>query len=120
MIKIKAARQDGSLEFSDAYTNASIVNYRYQLEERIVEAIEQGEFEKVCLAMKELQKGAANLRFISDSFRDQLAGAAVNEHDHILWMVSNQSTKSVGFVTENIMLCRVRQNGFSKFIAVKQ
>ena len=54
-----------------------IVNYRYQLEERIVEAIEQGEFEKACLAMKELQKGAANLRFISDSFRDQLAGAAV-------------------------------------------
>ena len=52
------------------YTNASIVNYRYQLEERIVEAIEQGEFEKACLAMKELQKGAANLRFISDSFRD--------------------------------------------------
>ena len=108
------------MEFSDAYTNASIVNYRYQLEERIVEAIEQGEFEKVCLAMKELQKGAANLRFISDSFRDQLAGAAVNEHDHIMWMDSNQSTKSVGFVTENIMLCRVRQNGFSKFIAVKQ
>lgn len=32
-----------------------IVNYRYQLEERIVEAIEQGEFEKACLAMKELQ-----------------------------------------------------------------
>ena len=52
------------------YTNASIVNYRYQLEERIVEAIEQGEFEEACLAMKELQKGAANLRFISDSFRD--------------------------------------------------
>ena len=70
MIKIKTARKDGSLEFSDAYTNASIVNYRYQLEERIVEAIEQGEFEKACLAMKELQKGAANLRFISDSFRD--------------------------------------------------
>lgn len=42
-----------------------------------MEAIEQGEFEKACLAMKELQKGAANLRFISDSFRDQLAGAAV-------------------------------------------
>ena len=70
MIKIKAARQDGPLEFSDVYTNASIVNYRYQLEERIVEAIEQGEFEEACLAMKELQKGAANLRFISDSFRD--------------------------------------------------
>ena len=102
------------------YTNASIVNYRYQLEERIVEAIEQGEFKKACLAMKKLQKGAANLRFIFDSFRDQLVGAAVNEHDHILWMVLDQSTKEVGFVTENIMVCRGCQNGFSKFIAVKR
>ena len=42
-----------------------------------------------------------------------------NEHDHILWMVSNQSTKSVGFVTENIMFRKVRQDGFVKFIAIK-
>ena len=29
-------------------------------------------------------------------------------------------TSSVGFVTENIMLCSVRQDGFAKFIAVKR
>ena len=27
--------------------------------------------------------------------------------------------KSVGFVTENIMVCRARQDGFVKFIAIK-
>ena len=55
------------------------------------------------------------------SFRDNpRRGSVQNEHDHILWMVSNQSTKSVGFVTENIMVCRVRQDGFAKFIAVKR
>ena len=35
-------------------------------------------------------------------------------------MVSNQSTKAVGFVTENIMFRKVRQEGFGKFMAVKQ
>ena len=55
------------------------------------------------------------------SFRDNPRwGSVQNEHDHILWMVSNQSTKSVGFVTENIMVCWVRQDGFAKFIAVKR
>ena len=54
-------------------------------------------------------------------FRDNpRRGSVQNEHDHILWMVSNQSTKSVGFVTENIMVCRVRQDGFVKFIVLKQ
>ena len=35
-------------------------------------------------------------------FRDNpRRGSVQNEHDHILWMVSNQSTKSVRFLTEN-------------------
>ena len=37
-------------------------------------------------------------------------GGVQNEHDHILWMVSNQSTKLVGFVTENITVCRESQD----------
>ena len=54
------------------------------------------------------------------SFRDDpRRGSVQNEHDHILWMVLNQSTKSVGFVTENIMFRKVRQDGFVKFIAIK-
>ena len=36
-----------------------------------------------------------------------------------LWMVSNQSTKSVRFVTENIMFRKVRQDDFEKFMTVK-
>ena len=47
-------------------------------------------------------------------------GSVQNEHDHILWMVSNQSTKSVGFVTENIMVFSERQDDFEKFIVIKK
>ena len=55
------------------------------------------------------------------SFRDNpRRGSVQNEHDHILWMVSNQSTKSVGFVTENIMVRKARQDDFEKFIVIKQ
>ena len=54
-------------------------------------------------------------------FRDNpRRGSVQNEHDHILWMVLDQSTKSVGFVTENIMVRKARQDGFEKFIVVKR
>ena len=43
-------------------------------------------------------------------------GSVQNEHDHILWMALEQSTKSVGFVTENIMVHKARQDGFVNFI----
>ncbi|MEE0544737.1 MAG: hypothetical protein UC771_09725 [Faecalibacterium sp.] len=35
-------------------------------------------------------------------------------------MVLDQSTKAVGFVTENIMVRKARQDGFEKFIVVKR
>ena len=55
------------------------------------------------------------------SFRDDPRwGSVQNEQDHILWMVLDQSTKSVGFVTENIMVRKARQDGFEKFIVVKR
>ena len=55
------------------------------------------------------------------SFRDNpRRGSVQNEHDHILWMVSNQSTKSVGFAIKGIMDCSERQDGFANFIAVKR
>ena len=54
-------------------------------------------------------------------FRDNpRRGSVQNEHDHILWMVLDQSTKAVGFVTENIMVRKARQDDFEKFIVVKQ
>ena len=34
--------------------------------------------------------------------------------------VSHFTTNLVGFVTESITVCRVRQDGFANFIAVKQ
>ena len=35
-------------------------------------------------------------------------------------MTIDQSTKAVGFVTENIMVRRERQDGFAKFITIKR
>ena len=46
-------------------------------------------------------------------------GSVQNEHNHILQMDLNQSTRAVGFVTENIIFHMVRQDGFVNFIAVK-
>ena len=34
-------------------------------------------------------------------------------------MVLDQSTKSVGFVTENIMVRKARQDGFEKFLSIR-
>ena len=42
-----------------------------------------------------------------------------NLHGEQILAVLYFSTKLVGFVTENIMVCRVRQDGFVKFIAIK-
>ena len=56
------------------------------------------------------------LRVMTTTF----CGCVQNEHDHILWMALDQSTKSVGFVTENIMVRKARQDGFEKFIVVKR
>ena len=54
-------------------------------------------------------------------FRDNpRRGSVQNEQDHILCMVLEQSTKSVGFVTDNIMVRKARQDGFEKFIVVKR
>ena len=45
--------------------------------------------------------------------------AAFNEHDHILWIFLERSTRTVGF-TKNTTVCRIRQEGFRKFIEVKR
>ena len=55
------------------------------------------------------------------SFRDDpRRGCVQNEHDHILWMTSRQSTKAAGFVTENITHWMVRQDNLKKIIAAKR
>ena len=51
------------------------------------------------------------------SFRDDpRRGCVQNEHDHILWMASSQSTKAAGFVTENITHWTVRQDNLKKLL----
>ncbi len=74
---IDPIRQKESLRFSDVYANASMINRRYQMEDRFMNFIEQGEYEKACWSLKELEKVLADIRFISNSFQDQLAGAAI-------------------------------------------
>ena len=46
-------------------------------------------------------------------------GAVKNLHREQILAALYFSTNLVGFVTENIMVCRVRQDGFVKFIAIK-
>ena len=51
------------------------------------------------------------------SFRDNPRwGSVQNEHDHILWMASGQSTKAAGFVAENITHWTVRQDNLKKLL----
>ena len=43
-----------------------------------------------------------------------------NLHGEQTLTASHFIADSVGFVTESIMVCKVRQDGFAKFIAVKR
>ncbi len=68
---------DSSLTFSDQYETANIVNRRYYLEERFMEAVSLGETEKALGILSEIKAVCADLRFMSPDLRDQVAGAGI-------------------------------------------
>lgn len=71
-------RGSGSgLTFADAYANASEVNLRYWLEDRVVEAMSQGDAEIVRQALTDMGKASTGVCFLSDSLQDQVASAAM-------------------------------------------
>lgn len=68
---------DSSLTFSDQYETANIVNRRYYLEERFMEAVSLGETEKALAILTEVKAVCSDLRFMSSDLRDQVAGAGI-------------------------------------------
>lgn len=66
-----------NLTFSDAYESSSEVNQRYLLEDRFIAAIIQGNAGKAHETLNGIWKVSTDMKFISDSFQDRLAGMAV-------------------------------------------
>ena len=68
----------GSYLISPEYTNADAdeVNRRYQLEDRFVAAVRQGDVQKAIESWKAMGKACTGIYFMTDSIHDQLAGAA--------------------------------------------
>ena len=52
--------------------------------------------------------------------RSDVLRGGKNLHGEQTLTASHFIADSVGFVTESIMVCKVRQDGFAKFIAVKR
>lgn len=65
------------LTFTETYANASEVNLRYWLEDRIVEAMSRGDAGKARQALADMGKASTGVRFLSDSLQDQVASAAM-------------------------------------------
>lgn len=76
-VRTGAQGRHASLTFSERYADAEEVNRRYQLEDRLVEAVSEGDAVKAHRTWKENGKFLSGLRFMSDSRQDQLAGAAI-------------------------------------------
>ncbi len=64
-------------DFSERYTNTEEVICRYGLEDRFIEAVSRGDGGEAHRVWRQIGKVASDLRFISDSTQDQLAGAAI-------------------------------------------
>ncbi len=72
-VRTGAQGRHASLTFSERYADAEEVNRRYQLEDRLVEAVSEGDAGKAHRTWKENGKFLSGLRFMSDSRQDQLA-----------------------------------------------
>jgi len=76
-LRLEPEGGSSALTFSGLYTNAEEVNRRYQMEDRFIEAVGQGNAGKAHRAWKEFDRVNTGIRFLSDSMQDQLVGAAV-------------------------------------------
>ena len=74
-IRTQAGEGD-ALAYPSDYESSAIVNRRYALEERLLQAVGRGDREAALAALSGMQEVLSDLRFVSDDPRDQLAGAA--------------------------------------------
>lgn len=77
IVQMKPDRQSLVLTFSDVYANAAEINRRYQMQNQFVAAISRGDTQKAYWALKEASAVSTGIQFMSDSLKDQLAGAAI-------------------------------------------
>ena len=66
-----------ALAYPSDYGDSSVVNRRYAVEDRFIEAVSLGDRVAALQVLKEMAEVIADLRFMSDDFRDYLAGAAI-------------------------------------------
>lgn len=76
-VQMNQMGQGKELRFSDTYSNASLVNQRYRLEECFITAIIQGNSGKAHKALSEILKVSTDMKFMSNSFQDHLVGRAI-------------------------------------------
>ena len=69
-------RWEADSEFSAAFADAVMVNRRYAVEDHFVAAVIRGDQTAALKALKGFAEVSADIRFMSDSQRDRLAGAA--------------------------------------------
>ena len=77
LINTNRDEPDSFLTFSDQYETANIVNRRYYLEERFMEAVSLGKAEKALGILNEIKAVCTDLRFMSSDLKDQVAGAGI-------------------------------------------
>ncbi len=63
--------------FLGLYEDIHVINKRYRLEDLFMDAVSRGETQEAYRLLKETGRLEAGLRFLSDSMKDQAAGAAI-------------------------------------------
>ena len=76
-VRLEPEKKCGRPVFSEVYTEAAVVDWRYQMEERFISAISRGEANEACEALKEVRRASTDIRFLSNNLHDMLAGMAI-------------------------------------------
>lgn len=76
-LHMDAGRKVLDLSIPDAYHDVSIINRRYDREDRFITAVSQGETEAALEQMARFSEVVSDIRFLSSELDDQITGAAI-------------------------------------------
>ena len=76
-IHMEAGYQKDAPAFLGIYEDIHIINRRYHLEDLFMDAVSRGDTQEAYRLLKETGSLEVGLRFLSDSMKDQAAGAAI-------------------------------------------
>lgn len=77
MVRLDRGGGDVAPTYSEAYADVAEINRRYQMEDRFIFAVSQGNAEMARKMLLEIRNASAGIRFLSDRLQDRLAGAAI-------------------------------------------